>query len=52
MRVVEADGTATPEFAQWLAKLIHWLGHVPPPPADPQARSTQTLADWLRANVP
>jgi hypothetical protein len=52
MRVVEADGTATLEFAQWLAKLTHWLGHIPPPPAEPQPRSTQTLADWLRENVP
>lgn len=52
VRLVEADGTATPEFTQWLARLMHWLGHVPPPPADPQLRSQQTLADWLRTNVP
>ena len=51
-RLIEEDGTASAEFAQWLAKLLHYLGHVPPPPAEPQARSTQTLADWLRTNVP
>jgi hypothetical protein len=50
MRLVGEDGTASPEFAQWLARLMHYLGHVSLP--EPQARSAQTLADWLRLNVP
>ena len=51
-RLVLEDGTASPEFAQWLAKLMHFLGHITPPPPNPQPRSAQTLADWLRSNVP
>ena len=50
-RLVDEEGRATPEFAAWLAKLMHYLGHLTPP-VTPPARSTQTLADWLRANVP
>ena len=53
MRIVDEEGRATAQFAEWLAKLLHYLGHLTPP--DPPARverSTQTLAQWLQANVP
>jgi len=52
VRLVNEDGTATPEFAAWISRLMHWLGHIPPPPNEPQLRPGQTLADWLRVNVP
>lgn len=53
-QIVDDEGRATPEFAAWLAKLIHYLGHLTPPtpPAVMPPRSTQTLADWLRAPTP
>jgi len=55
VQIVDDEGRATPEFAQWLAKLMHYLGHLtpPPPPVDPlNPRSILTLAEWLRVNVP
>ena len=53
VQLVDDEGRATPEFAQWLAKLMHYLGALSPQdPADTMDRSRQTLADWLRANVP
>ena len=53
-RVVDEEGRATPEFAAWLAKLVFYLGHITPLAGEPPlpTRSTQTLADWLRAQHP
>ena len=53
-RVVDEEGRATPEFAAWLAKLMHHLGHISPLPGEPPLpdRSKLTLADWLRAQHP
>ena len=50
-QIVDEEGRATPEFAQWLGKLVHWLSYLSEDPK-PDRRSDQTLADWLRANVP
>jgi len=50
-QLVDDEGRATPEFAAWLAKLMHYLGHLSSLPPG-TVRSRQTLADWLRANVP
>lgn len=51
--IVDDEGRATAEFAQYLAKLTHYLGHLSPQtPADVKPRSKLSLADWLRANLP
>jgi hypothetical protein len=52
IKIVDEEGRATHEFALWLGKLMHWLGHLPPEDPALPARSTKTLADWLRANTP
>lgn len=55
VQIVDEEGRATPEFAAWLAKLMHYLGHLTPeqpPPVPPLTRSTNSLADWLWKVVP